>query len=103
MLDHHEDVVWPRSRQAIDPQTLAPRPESLDGKTVAFLWDYLFRGDDIFPVIAEELKASYPSVNVINFDEFGTTHGEGEAELVAALGGTLRARGVDVVVSGMAC
>ena len=97
------DVVWPRSRQAVELQDLADRPDSLDGRTVGFLWDYLFRGDEIFPVIAEELKARYPTVEIVDFGEFGSTHGEGEAELVAALPQLLRDRGVDVVVSGMAC
>jgi hypothetical protein len=97
------DVVWPRSRQAVELQDLADRPDSLDGRTVGFLWDYLFRGDEIFPIIAEELKATYPTVQIVDFDEFGSTHGDGEAELVAALPQILRDRGVDVVVSGMAC
>lgn len=97
------DVVWPRSAQSIDPQALAPRPADLNGKTVAFLWDYLFRGDEIFPVIADELRAHYPDVTIIDYQEFGSTHGAGEAELVASLGRRLRASGVDAVVSGMAC
>lgn len=97
------DVVWPRSRQAVELQDLADRPDSLDGRVVGFLWDYLFRGDEIFPVIAEELKARYPAVEIVDFDQFGSTHGDDEAELVAALPQTLRDRGIDVVVSGMAC
>lgn len=97
------DVVWPRSKQAVELQDLADRPGSLDGRTVGFLWDYLFRGDEIFPVIAEELKARYPTVEIVDFREFGSTHGDGEAEMVAALPQRLRDRGVDVVVSGMAC
>ncbi len=102
MADAYE-VVWPRSRQAVELQELADRPDSLNGRTVGFLWDYLFRGDEIFPVIAEELRARYPSVQIIDFDRFGSTHGDGEAELVANLPQQLRDRGVDVVVSGMAC
>jgi hypothetical protein len=97
------DVVWPRSWQAVELQDLADRPETLDGRTVGFLWDYLFRGDEIFPIIAEELRARYPNVEIIDFDQFGSTHGDGEAELVAALPQRLRDRGVDAVVSGMAC
>ncbi|MDH3682797.1 MAG: hypothetical protein OEV40_22925 [Acidimicrobiia bacterium] len=96
-------VVWPRSRQAIDPQALAVRPATLDGATVAFLWDYLFRGDEIFPVIAEELQARYDDVTIIDYPEFGSTHGAREGEIVAGLGRRLRQLGVDAVVSGMAC
>ena len=67
------------------------------------MWDYLFRGDEIFPVIASALHRQFSDVTIIDFDEFGTTHGEGEAELVAALGQKLTKLGVDAVVSGMAC
>ncbi len=102
MADSYE-VVWPRSKQSVELQDLADRPDSLDGRTVGFLWDYLFRGDEIFPVIAEELRIRYPTVKIIDFDQFGSTHGDGEAELVAALPQRLRDHGVDVVVSGMAC
>lgn len=97
------DVVWPRSRQAVELQDLADRPETLDGRTVGFLWDYLFRGEEIFPIIAEELRTRYPTVKIIDFDQFGSTHGDGEAELVAALPKRLRDHNVDAVVSGMAC
>lgn len=96
-------VVWPRSRRAIDPQALAERPTTLDGATVAFLWDYLFRGDEIFPVIAEELRVRFDDVRIIDYSEFGSTHGEREGEIVAGLGARLRELGVDAVVSGMAC
>ncbi|MGK0225935.1 MAG: hypothetical protein ACI8XD_000745 [Thermoproteota archaeon] len=102
MTDAYE-VVWPRSPQAVELQDLAYRPDSLDGCTVAFLWDYMFRGDEIFPVIAEELTARFPTVEIINFDQFGTTHGDGETELLTALPQLLRELGVDAVVSGMAC
>jgi hypothetical protein len=96
-------VVWPRSRQAVEPQSLAQRPATLDGKTVAFLWDYLFRGDEIFPIIAAELQARYDGVTIVDYHEFGSTHGEHEHDIVSSLPQRLHDLGVDAVVSGMAC
>ena len=97
------EAVWSRSKQAVDPQALAERFNTLDGKTIAFVWDYMFRGDEIFPVIADELQSQFTDVTIVDYDTFGTTHGEGEARLVATLGERLAAHGVDAVVSGMAC
>lgn len=97
------EVVWPRSRQAIDPQALAERPTTLDGATVAFIWDYLFRGDEIFPIIAEELQSRFNDVTIVDYSEFGSTHGDREHEVLEALPRMLKERGVNVVVSGMAC
>jgi hypothetical protein len=38
-------------------ETLAPRLSTLEGKTVAQLWDFLFRGDQVFSALEEGLKA----------------------------------------------
>ena len=57
-------VVWPRGEDTgIAP--LAGRLDSLEGKTVGFLWDYLFRGDEIFPLLEEGLKERYPKIKFV--------------------------------------
>ena len=53
-------VLWPRGPKAGSISPLAERPATLDGKKIAFLWDYLFRGDEIFPMLASELAVRYP-------------------------------------------
>ncbi|MBI2910107.1 MAG: hypothetical protein HYX92_20895 [Chloroflexi bacterium] len=42
------EVVWPLGKSTVEPLHLAGRSEHLQGKTVCQLWDWLFRGDDIF-------------------------------------------------------
>lgn len=96
-------VVWPRSSKAVDVKPLAPRLRSLEGANVAFLWDYLFRGDEIWPVLSGELKKRHPGMNFVNFDEFGSTHGDEEHRVLAELPDKLKALKVDAVVSGMGC
>lgn len=96
-------VVWPRGPKTAKLVELAPRLPSLEGKRIAFLWDYLFRGDEIFPVLERELAARYPGVAFVPWSEFGTTHGEGEHEVLAGLGHRLAELEVDAVVSGMGC
>jgi len=76
---------------------------SLDGKTVAFLWDYIFRGDEIFPILQRELSARYKDMRFVNYDEFGSTHGEDEHRILAELPARLKSLGVDAVISGMGC
>jgi hypothetical protein len=96
-------VLWPRSRRATPVKPLATRPPSLQGKKVAFLWDYLFRGDEIFPMLEAELGRRFPGMTFVSFDAFGSTHGAKERQLLADLPGRLREMGVDAVVSGMGC
>ena len=96
-------VVWPRGPKAGSISPLAERPASLDGKKIAFLWDYLFRGDEIFPMLERELSAAYPNMKFIGYETFGSTHGAEEARIVAGLPNTLADHGVDAVVSAMGC
>ena len=96
-------VVWPRGPKAGEISPLAERPAGLDGKKIAFLWDYLFRGDEIFPMLASELTARYPGVEFVGHETFGSTHGDEEHEIVASLPERLREMEVDAVISGMGC
>lgn len=70
---------------------------------MAFLWDHLFRGDELFPVLAAELCARFDGVEIVGHEEIGNLHGADEVERVSRLPDDLRTRGVDAVVSGMGC
>ena len=96
-------VVWPRGKNVIDRAAPARRLENLNGKTVAELWDYVFRGEEIFPLIESELSARFENVKFLGPDRFGNTHGSDEREVLEALPNKLRALGVDAVISGMGC
>lgn len=96
-------VVWPRGERTVQVSALAPRLDTIAGKTVCQLWDYLFRGDDIFPLIEAEISARYSGVRFIKYSEFGSTHGDEEREILASLPERLQVLGVDAVVSGMGC
>lgn len=96
-------VVWPRSPRGVQRRRRADRLDTLDGTRVAFLWDHLFRGDELFPVLADELRARFEGVEIVGHEEFGNLHGSDERERVGRLPDDLRTRGVDAVVSGMGC
>lgn len=96
-------VFWPRGERTLKAQDVASRPDSLAGKKIAFVWDYLFRGDEIFPILERELRSRFPGVRFVSYDEFGSTHGEDEHAVVAGLPAKLQALGVDAVISGMGC
>jgi hypothetical protein len=97
------EVVWPRGerKQALRP--LAKRLDTLAGKTVAQLWDYLFAGDEVFATLEETLRAQYPGVKWVSWREFGSTHAVNEKELLASLPQRFKALGVDAAISSMAC
>jgi hypothetical protein len=63
-------VLWPRGRKASKIVPFAQRLKTLEGKTVCELWDGIFRGDEIFPVIEKKLSERYPGVKFISWDNF---------------------------------
>ncbi len=101
--DGEYQALWPRSPRQARVKPLARRLDTLEGKTIGWLWDYLFRGDEVFALLEQSLKARYPGVKFVHWAEFGNTHGSEEREVVAALPQTLKAKGVDAVVSGLGC
>ena len=96
-------VFWPRSPRQGRLKSLAPRLTTLNGKTVAELWDYLFHGDKVFDLLEGAIRQRFPDVRFVNWREFGNTHGSDERNVVANLPQKLKELGADAVVSGMGC
>ena len=101
--DGYYEAYWPRGARQQRTRALAPRLTSLEGKTVAQLWDYLFKGDEVFALLEEGLKKKFPGVKFVTWRDFGSTHGGEEKEALAALPARFKELGVDAVISGMAC
>jgi hypothetical protein len=101
--DRIYQVVWPRGERKQVMRPLAKRLDTLNGKTVAQLWDFLFAGDDVFATLEEELRAEYPDVKFVSWREFGSTHAPNEKELLASLPQRFKELGVDAAISSMAC
>lgn len=97
------DVVWPRGQRQAGVTSLSPRLGDLNGKKIAQLWDYVFRGDEVFELLEEGIRARFPAVEFVSWREFGSTHDQDERAHLAAFPEKFRAHGVDAVISGMAC
>ena len=95
--------LWPMGDKTVHITPLAPRLDTLNGKTVAFLWDYLFRGDEIFPILESELSAAYPDMRFVGYEVFGSTHGTDDGQILADLSQTMAEHKVDAIISGMGC
>jgi hypothetical protein len=96
-------VVWPRSAKAVEIKPLAKRLDTIEGKTIAFLWDDLFRGDEIWPILKQELGKRFTGVSFVDHDMFGSTHGDEEHRVLGELPGKIKSMNIDAVVSGMGC
>ena len=96
-------ALWPRSPRQARMQPLAKRLDTLEGKTIAWVWDYVFRGDEVFEQLEESIRGRFPGVKFVHWSEFGKTHGADERRIVAEMARKLKPLGVDAVVSAMGC
>ena len=96
-------VVWPRGKAKYEQTSYASRLDTLEGKTIGELWDWVFYGDKVFPTLEKELTKRYPGIKFVSYEVFGSTHGGDEAKVIANLATTLKEQGCDAVISGMGC
>ena len=95
------DVVWPLGRTVVESIASTTIVSDLNGKTVGELWDWVFRGDEIFPLLRERLRQRFPRVKFVEYSQFGSIHGLGGPGVQKSLPERFRALGCDVVISGV--
>jgi hypothetical protein len=99
------EVVSPLGESAVEMMPMAPRLDTLEGKTIGQLWNGGFRGDESFPIIEKMLRERYPTVKFIPYTEFplstiASFHPEKKDKTLAALRAELREKGCDAVITG---
>jgi hypothetical protein len=93
----------------VSPSTPVDRPVGLEahalpdlrGRRVGLLWNHLFRGDEVFALLADALVREHGVVDVVPWDRFGDFHNQGGDRVLAGLPERLRAEEVDAVVVGV--
>ncbi len=97
-------VLSPLGEETVEETVMAPRLDTLEGKTMCMVANRSFKSTTTLPVIAELLSKKYPTVKVIPYTELptsfkapppGTTTPERET-LVSAL----KEKGCDAIISG---
>lgn len=97
------EVVWPRGKRVKTEGRLARRLDTLEGKVVCELWDWVFKGDEMFKVWEQKLPKRYPGIIFVSWREFGEIHGGNEKEVLAALPQKLKQYHCDAVICGVGC
>ena len=99
------EVVNPLGKPSAEVMPIAPRLDTLDGKTVCEIWNGSFRGQVSFPIIEEMLRERYPGVKVISYSEFPLTlvpslKSTTKAKTLEAVRVALLEKGCDAVITG---
>lgn len=84
---------------------LAPRLNTLDGKTVCQVWNGGFRGEVTFPLIAEMLKEKFTDIKVIPYTELPLSTVEvmkpsSKLAALEAIRAALVEKGCDALITG---
>jgi hypothetical protein len=95
------EVLSPVSRRAVKSTSAAPRLPDLNGKTIAELWDVIFRGETIYPLVREYIRQRFPGVRFVTYEQFGNFHGAREAQVTAEIPAKLRQHQADAVIVGI--
>src|SRR5438105_1433327 len=65
-------IVSPMGESTATMTTMAHRLDTLEGKTVALVWNHAFKSDVTLPAIAEALKQQYPGIKIIPYTSLPT-------------------------------
>ena len=84
--------------------SIAPRLDNLDGKTIGEAWNGVFKGDYTFPILRALLKEKYPGVKIVPYTEFPYFHGADDPakqrELAKQIAAIAKEKGCDALISG---
>jgi hypothetical protein len=95
------EVLSPEPRYVEPPADFTVGIADLNGRSVAQLWDGLFRGDELLAIISDALRSRFPRVRIVDHAAFGVTHGPDEARLREHLPEMLRQADCDLAISGL--
>lgn len=100
--DEREAVLWPLSRRTVERVPKAPRISDLNGKTIVELWDAIFRGEKIYPLVREHIRKRFPGVKFIEYSEIGNFYGaREERDIATRLPELVKAKGADAAIVGI--
>lgn len=97
-------VVSPLGESAVKMIAMAPRLDTLAGKTVCMVWNGAFKSHVTLPAIGESLKKQYPDVKIVSYTDMpeafmpeppGAPRKQSEA-----LQALYKEKGCDAVISG---
>ena len=99
------EVVSPVGEPTIKMTPMAPRLDTLEGKTICMIGNESFHFQDTFPVIEKLLKQKYPTVKVIPWADLPHYHHtewtrSGRGKVEKATMDAIKAKGCNAVIGG---
>ena len=97
-------VVSPIGESIVEMIAMAPRLDTLSGKTVCMTWNDGFKANVTLPIIGRLLEKKYPGIKIIPYTEMPLAHlaeKPGTPQTLSmALQAEFKKKGCDAVISG---
>ena len=94
-------ALWPLASRRKDTIAGAPRLTDLNGKVICEIWDGIFRGETIYPLVREYIRERFPDVKFVSSSEFGNFYGAREHAVLEELPARLKEHGIDAAIVGI--
>lgn len=104
MAQESYEALWPLAPREAGDVPERERADTLSGRRVAYLWDELFRGPEMFEVITATARERFgDDVTFVGWEEFGDFHASAaeERRVLGRLPELLREHRVDLVVAAV--
>lgn len=105
LKDEQYKAMSPLSEPNAGKINMAPRLNTLEGKTVCEIWNGGFRGDISFPIIERILKEQYPTVKLVPYTKFSlvtiaSLHPECKEKTLETVRDQLQKEGCEALITG---
>jgi hypothetical protein len=97
-------VVSPLGLPATQNKGIAPRLDTLEGKTVGEVYNHHFKGDTMFALYRELLQQRYSGVRIVPFTELPASYVGGDPatqrRIALEVAAQAKAKGIDALIAG---
>ena len=86
----------------VETISLATR-SGLIGDRIGFLWEKIFRGNEIFPILEIKISERFDKVELVGYENFGSTVGHYSFITLTNIRNYMNKLKINEIISGIGC
>ena len=91
-----------RRGEVVETISLATR-SGLIGDRIGFLWEKIFRGNEIFPILEIKISERFDKVELVGYENFGSTVGHYSFITLTNISNYLKKIQINAILPGIGC
>jgi hypothetical protein len=97
-------VISPLGLPVTQNKGIAPRLDTLEGKTVGEVYNHHFKGDQMFALYRQLLRQRYPGVRIVPYSELPASYVGGDSatqrRIAQEVAVQAKEKGIDALIAG---